>query len=89
MAIAITIEAENPKSPTTTFRLSINGAIVTTGLAGAEAHVVIGKLIERISLPKTSGQTKPAAAPTARTLPKIAKSPLLEPPALRAWLRAG
>jgi hypothetical protein len=50
MTIAITIEAEPAGLSRATFRMLINGAVVGEGLAAAEAHRVVNRLIDRIAL---------------------------------------
>jgi len=61
--IAITIEAHPASSPSTMFQLSVNGAVVASGLAASETHSVVGKLLERL-------------APTpALSLPKVDLAP--------------
>jgi hypothetical protein len=52
MAIRIEIEAEQPGTRATVFRVLINGAIVAEGLRAGEAHEVVGKSLQRIALPR-------------------------------------
>ena len=68
MTIAITIEADPAGLSTATFRMLVNGAVVGEGLAAAEAHRVVGKLIDRIAvgakprLPRVDAEFLPRAA---------------------------
>jgi hypothetical protein len=50
MTIAITIEAAPAGLSRATFKMIVNGAVVGEGLVAAEAHRVVGKLIDRIAL---------------------------------------
>jgi hypothetical protein len=52
MTITVTIEAENPATRATTFRVSVNGILVAAGLRASEAHLVVGKALQRIALPR-------------------------------------
>jgi hypothetical protein len=57
MTIAILVEVETSNSRATSFRLSINGAVIAADLGAAEAHVIISRLFERMA---------PVAAPRRR-----------------------
>jgi hypothetical protein len=77
MSVAITVEPENLGSLDITFRLSVNGAVVMTGLGPAEAYHAVGQSLQRIALAKPAKPPKPAASPTMFDVPK-----------LRSWLIA-
>jgi hypothetical protein len=68
MTIAITIEADPAGLSRATFRMIVNGAVVGEGLVAAEAHRVVGKLIDRIALgvrpklPRIDAEFLPRAA---------------------------
>jgi hypothetical protein len=75
MTVAITIETENLGGPDTTFRMSVNGAVVLTGLSLDDADHAVGRSLLRIALSKNKAPPKPAPAPT-----------ILNESALRGWL---
>src|ERR1700722_6381481 len=60
MTIAILIEVATSDSRATTFRLSINGALIASNLGAAEAHVIIAKLFERMA-PTAISRRRPRA----------------------------
>jgi hypothetical protein len=64
MAISITVEPENLKGPDMTFRMSVNGAVVMTGLTMDDAHHAVGRSLLRIALAKNQAPPTPAPGPT-------------------------
>jgi hypothetical protein len=65
---AISVEAESPDDSATMFRLRIDDLIVGHGLTAAQAHLLVGEILERVVLPRQKGQTpfleKEASLPT-------------------------
>ena len=64
MAVSITIETENLGGPDVTFRMSVNGAVVLTGLSLDDADHAVGRSLLRIALSKKQAPPKAAPAPT-------------------------
>ena len=64
MAISITVEPENLGGPDMTFRMSVNGAVVMTGLTMDDAHHAVGRSLLRIALAKNQTPSKPAPTQT-------------------------
>ena len=60
MVRQIVIEAETPGDSRTMFRLRIDASPIAEGLTAVQAHVLVGEILERIALPKSSGE--PATA---------------------------
>ena len=54
MVRQIAIELETPGDSRTMFRLRIDGAPIADDLTAAQAHVLVGEILERITLPKSS-----------------------------------
>ncbi len=54
MVRQIGIELETPGDSLTMFRLRIDGAPIAADLTAAQAHVLVGEILERITLPKSS-----------------------------------
>ena len=63
MAVSITIETENLGGSDVTFRMSVNGAVVLTGLSLDDADHAVGRSLLRIALSKRQAP-KAAPAPT-------------------------
>ena len=55
----IVIEAETPGDSRTMFRLRINSSLIADGLTAVQAHVLVGEILERVALPKSSNQWHP------------------------------
>jgi hypothetical protein len=66
----IVIEAETPGDSRTMFRLRMDASLIADRLTAVQAHVLVGDILERIALPKSShppvdslvAQQSPAAA---------------------------
>ncbi len=54
MVRQIAIELETPGDSRTMFRLRIDGTPIADNLTAAKAHVLVGEILERITLPKSS-----------------------------------
>jgi hypothetical protein len=54
---AISVEAESPDDSATMFRLRIDDLIVGHGLTAAQAHLLVGEILERVVLPRPKSQT--------------------------------
>jgi hypothetical protein len=48
----IVIEAETPSDSRTMFRLRIDANLIAEDLTTAQAHLLVGEILERIALPK-------------------------------------
>jgi hypothetical protein len=48
----IVIEAEHPEDPDTTLRVVSNGAVRGENLTAAQAHVLVGELLEALFPPR-------------------------------------
>ena len=79
MVKQITIELETPGDSRTMFRLGIDESLIGDDLTAAQAHVLIGEILERITLPKWSE----GATPGAESDPS---PPLLSRSALRVFV---
>jgi hypothetical protein len=55
----IVIEAETPGDSRTMFRLRIDASLIADGLTAVQAHVLVGEILERVALPKSSNQLHP------------------------------
>ena len=58
----VVLESEQPDDPGSLFRLNVNGLQVGESLTGAEAHLLIGLLLELTALP---GKSRPATNPAS------------------------
>jgi hypothetical protein len=54
MAWRILIEAETPGDSRAMFRLRIDTTPIADGLTAAQAHLLVGRALERIALPKAA-----------------------------------
>ena len=54
MVRQIVIELETPGDSRTMFRLRINGSLIADNLTAAQAHLLVGEVFERITLPKST-----------------------------------
>ena len=70
MARQIVIEAETPGDSRTMFRLRIDASSIAESLTAVQAHVLVGEILERIAVPKSSGQPETASTPEAATKPR-------------------
>ncbi len=52
MVRQIVIELETPGDSRTMFRLRIDKNAIAEGLTAAQAHILVGEILERIALPK-------------------------------------
>lgn len=52
MPKSISVEAESPEDSATMFSLRIDDLIVGRGLTAAQAHLLVGEILERVVLPK-------------------------------------
>ena len=52
MARMIAVEAESPDDSATLFRLRIDDMIVGQELTAAQAHLLVGEILERVVLPR-------------------------------------
>jgi hypothetical protein len=60
MVRQIVIELEAPGDSRTMFRLRIDKSLIADDLTAAQAHVLIGEIFERITLPESSEGASPA-----------------------------
>jgi hypothetical protein len=65
MVRQITIELETPGDSRTMFRLRIDGSFIADDLTAAQAHILVGEILERITLPKSSAEGSPTTASDA------------------------
>ena len=70
MVRQIVIEAETPGDFRTMFRLRIDASSIAESLTAVQAHVLVGEILERIAVPKSSGQPETASASEAATKPR-------------------
>ena len=49
---SISVDAENPRDSATMFSLRIDDVIVGRGLTAAQAHLLVGEILERVTLPQ-------------------------------------
>jgi hypothetical protein len=62
----IVIEAETPGDSRTMFRLRIDKELIGEGLTAAETRNLVGEVLERIALPKSSKTFTPWTPPTRK-----------------------
>ena len=82
MVKQIVIETETPGDSRTLFRLRIDSTSIAEELTAVQAHLLVGEILERITVPKSSSEP----APIRRTSPL--RIPPLRPAAGRlakAW----
>jgi len=70
MVREIVIEAETPGDSRTMFRLRIDASSIAEGLTAIQAHVLVGEILERITVPKSPAEPATAMAPEAATTPR-------------------
>lgn len=56
---SISVEAESPEDSATMFSLRIDDLIVGRGLTAAQAHLLIGEILERVVLPRRKERDQP------------------------------
>ena len=56
---SIAVEAESPDDSATMFSLRIDDLIVGRGLTAAQAHLLVGEILERVVLPRHKSQDRP------------------------------
>ena len=78
MVRQIVIELETPGDARTMFRLRIDGSLIADDLTAAQAHVLAGEVLERITLPRSSEGTPPTTNSDAavRELAPVGRSRL-------------
>jgi len=59
----ITVELDTPGDSRTMFRLHIDNQLVADGLTAVQAHLLVGEVLDRITLPRRP-QTVQAAQPS-------------------------
>ena len=85
MVRQIAIELETPGNSRTMFRLRIDGAPIADDLTAAQAHVLVGEILERITLPKSS-EGAPLATESDSAIRAPAPSPSLGRSRLRVFV---
>jgi hypothetical protein len=78
----IVIEAETPGDSRTMFRLRIDASLIADGLTSAQAHVLVGEILERIAMPKSSTQEHP---PTDSLVARRSPAATLRPRGWSGW----
>ena len=81
MVRQIVIELETPGDSRTMLRLRIDASLIADDLTAAQAHVLAGEILERITLPKSSEGASPftesdAALRTPAPSPSLGRSRL-------------
>jgi hypothetical protein len=61
----IVVEVETPGDSRTMFRLRIDANMIAEGLTAAQAHLLVGEILERIALPRSGGESQ--EVPAARS----------------------
>ena len=59
MVRQIVIETETPGDSRTMFRLRIDSTSIAEGLTAVQAHLLVGEILERITVPKSSSEPAP------------------------------
>jgi hypothetical protein len=80
MVRQIEIEAEAPGDSRTMFRLRIDSTSIAKGLTAVQAHLLVGEILERITVPKSSSEPAPDTPGVATPDPS---------PAPRRWSARG
>jgi hypothetical protein len=75
MVRQIVIELETPGDSRTMFRLRIDGSLIADDLTAAQAHVLAGEVLERITLPKSSFEGASATTESEAATRAPASSP--------------
>ena len=80
----IVIEAETPGDSRTMFRLRMDASIIGDGLTAVQAHVLVGEILARITIPNSSSPGRPPSPPTDSL---AAQRPLATTFGPRGWSR--
>ncbi len=59
----IVIEVETPGDSRTMFTLRIDSIAIGEGLTAAQAHLLVGEILDRITLPKSGGSDEKTRRP--------------------------
>jgi hypothetical protein len=54
--VRIVIEFEPPGDPSALFRVLVAEKLIEDGLTAAQAHILVGEILERLTLPNGRGQ---------------------------------
>ena len=57
----ISVELETPGDSRTMFRLRIDDKVVANGLTAVQAHLLVGEVLDRITLPRRRSSASAAA----------------------------
>ncbi len=60
----IVIEAETAGDSRTMFRLRIDANVIAEGLTAAQAHLLVGEILDRFTLPKQDERPSVRSAPS-------------------------
>ena len=63
---SISVEAESPDDSATMFSLRIDDLVVGRGLTAAQAHLLVGEILERVVLPRRKEQDRPLPMAAAK-----------------------
>ena len=77
----IVIEAETPGDSRTMFRLRMDASVIGDGLTAVQAHVLVGEILARITIPNSSSPGRPPTDSLA------AQRPLATTFGPRGWSR--
>jgi hypothetical protein len=54
----IVVELESPGDSRTMFRLGLDDKIIGENLTAVQAHLLVGEILDRISIPRRSGDNR-------------------------------
>jgi hypothetical protein len=60
----IVVEAETAGDSRTMFRLRIDANVIAEGLTAAQAHLLVGEILDRFTLPKQDDRANVRSAPS-------------------------
>jgi hypothetical protein len=60
----IVVEAETVGDSRTMFRLRIDATVIAEGLTAAQAHLLVGEILDRFTLPKNDDRASVRSAPS-------------------------
>ena len=60
----IVVEAETIGNSRTMFRLRIDAKVIAEGLTAAQAHLLVGEILDRFTLPKHDQRASARSAPS-------------------------